>query len=237
MDFPVMNSCSCEAPCPAAGVSGPYTLLDPVARQQADLLLTQAKVDAYLAMFPWCQRVAAYWEVVDRLRVADRVRLLRDLWDVDAMPSQRPREWRRELWLCSAYPYTFMSADERDLRRGLPNPLTIYRGVTAHEHTPAGFAWSVDRTSADFFAYAACRARETTGHVFVAECSPYDAIAYLINMDGREDLAIFPEQIKSWRKTPMCEIVEILQPSGDVLWTFASPTPDDARAWFESLPE
>jgi hypothetical protein len=225
MDSPLMTRCDCHTPCSAAKLDLPRACLDIVAYAQADVLLAQGKVDAYLAMFPWCQRVAAYWDVVDRLRVADRVRLLRDLWDVDPRPSCRLRGWRRELWLCSSHLDTFMSADECELSRDLPNPLTIYRGVAAREHTPTGFAWSIDRQDGDVFAYAACRARDTAGHVFVAECDPDDAIAYLIDADGRDDLAIFPEKLKSWWKTPIREIVETPQPSGGMRWIVADPAP------------
>jgi len=91
-----------------------------------------------------------------------------------------------------------MSTDEREFRRELSNALVIYRGVAAREHSPTGFAWSLDRQNADIFAYAACRAQDTAGHVFVAECNPEDAIAYLIDADGRDDLAIFPEKLNSW---------------------------------------
>ena len=224
MDSPLLIQCDCQAPCSSAKVDSPRACLDAAATEQADLILAQGKIDAYLAMFPWCQRVAAYWEVVDRLLVADRVRLLRDLWDVDPRPSGRLREWRRELWLCSAHPDTFMSPAERELRRDLSNPLLIYRGATAREHVPTGFAWSLDHRNADFFAYAACRGRDTAGHVFVAECNPDDAIAYLIDADGRDDLAIFPEKLNSWWKIPIREIVETPRPSGQVTWSIATAT-------------
>jgi hypothetical protein len=230
MESPLITYCACRALCSAAKLDPPRVCLDAAVHAQADLLLTQGKVDAYLATFPWCQRVAAYWGVVDQLPVADRVRFLRDLWDVDPRPSRRLREWRRELWLCSAYPDTFMSADEREFRRELSNPLVIYRGVTAREHAPTGFAWSLDRQAADFFAYTACRAQDTARHVFIAECNPDDAIAYLINADGRDDLAIFPEQLRSWWKIPIREIVETLPPSGEVQWTLDTPAPSPSSA-------
>lgn len=126
-----------------------------------------------------------------------------------------------KLSLCSQNPATFMSASERELRLELTKPLTIFRGVASSEQTPTGFAWSLDRDSADIFAYSACRGRDTSGHVFEAVCNPDDAIAYLITADGRDDLAIFPECLVSWRQIPIREIVETVEPPGAVWWTVA----------------
>ena len=221
MDSPLMTRCYCEAPCSAARHSSPRAYLDAAAQRRADLATAQGDVDRYLAVFPWCQRVAAYWEIVSQLRVPDRVRCLRDLWDVDARPSSRLRAWRRELSLCSQNPATFMSASEHKLRLELTKPLTIFRGVASSEQTPTGFAWSLDRDFADFVAYSACRGRDTSGHVFAAVCNPDDAIAYLIDAEGRDDVAIFPECLVSWGQIPTRQIVETVEPSGAVWWTVA----------------
>ncbi len=91
-----------------------------------------------------------------------------------------------------------MTPSEQATLEALPNPVVIYRGACKCEITPRGFAWTLDRERAAFFAGPFRRGTRTpgvSGQVFGARADPKKAIAYLSGRNESEIL-FFPQAMR-----------------------------------------
>ena len=191
-----------------AGIDAVHECLDLPTQYLARAKLARGDVIGYLELFKPSHRFAAYWEISLSIPDRRRVQVLRDIWDEDDVRHTNSRAWRSELLFAARHPHWFMTPYERISLQELSRPLTIYRGADPAERIPKGFAWSFDRTDADFCAFFYARyGPPSSGYVFRAWCDPRHALAYLIRFDGSDELLILPEKVRDWEQLRSREIV------------------------------
>lgn len=91
----------------------------------------------------------------------DAASALNFVWTTSEAPNSDPNLSRRELLALfrSVSPALLMAKEELQVYEELPNPVTIYRGVTPYNAKMVkGLSWTLDRDTAEWFAhrYGSC---------------------------------------------------------------------------------
>lgn len=173
--------------------------VDKVLRDFADEYLAMRRYVDYLHLFSSHQRTAALRGIEDQFSPKEFVVAAREAWVGDDQPSVNHAFWRKALRACRASPEVFMRADERHTLAAMPATVDVFRGCGPAEDRPKGFAWTLDRKQAEFFAYDYRRGGRSRGHVLNATVRSCNAIAYLGERQEQE-LLFFPQAARDWRK-------------------------------------
>lgn len=125
--------------------------------------------DQYLSMQGHHECLMAFVRIADEIASdADYWRLLSETWSRNEAPGTDAALWRALLTADRPGREAMMTTGERAALDAMPDLLTVYRGA-GHPDYADGFAWTLDRDKAVFFANYAERAfgRSTSGGGFV----------------------------------------------------------------------
>jgi len=119
-------------------------------RLKADQSLRKGDFHSLLLMYEKGIRCDVLLELQNRLSGDIYWPLLRNIWIRTEMPSYNIWVWTRLFFANKKYQELFMSEEDREVYRSLPEKVHIYRGYL-HPRFAKGISYTLDREVASFF--------------------------------------------------------------------------------------
>lgn len=122
-----------------------------VKRKQVAEEFENGNYDSYISWHERPYRLSAFLDCADLLDDKQYWELAADIWTDSENIHQMQEEWREVFSAPRKGRRGLMTSREYGRWRGLPNPVTVYRGCR-RELNEDGWSWTLDREKAEWFA-------------------------------------------------------------------------------------